>query len=133
MTRAAIVSEAAQLFLAGAVGSVERLDLLLFLHRQDIRWWAAQTLADELKMPADTVQSHLEHLSSRNLLDVRITESVIYRYNPGREELSRLVEEIARAHFSHRNEVVALLARCATDSARLFAEAFKLRKGKRDG
>jgi hypothetical protein len=56
---------------------------------------------------------------------------VLYRYNPGREELSRLVEEAAQAHFFHRNEVVAVLARQPSGSARLFAEAFQLRKGKR--
>ena len=131
MTRATI-PETVRRFLTGEVGSVERLDLLLFLHRHPTRWWAAQTVAAELEMPADTVQSHLEHLSARNLLDVRVTESVIYCYNPGREDLSRLVEDVARAHYRHRDDLVAVLTRRATGSARLFADAFQLRKDKRD-
>lgn len=127
------LSDAVRRFLTDAVGSVERLNLLLFLHRYAARWWAAQALAAELEMPADIVQTHLEHLSARNLLDVRIAESVIYCYKPGREELSALVEEVARAHYLHRDDVVAVLAPRLTGSARLFADAFQLRKGKRDG
>ena len=132
MTRQA-VSNKARRFLTDQIGTVERLDLLLFMHRHATRWWAAHALTDELEMPAEAVQSHLEHLSASNLLDVRIAESVIYCYKPGREDLAQLVEEVARAHYRHRNDVVALLARRTTDSARLFADAFQIRKGKRDG
>ncbi|HWN41264.1 MAG TPA: hypothetical protein VNW71_03535, partial [Thermoanaerobaculia bacterium] len=71
----AVLSDAVKHFLTGAVVSVERLDVLLFLYRHANRWWAAEKLAAELEMPADAVQSHLEHLSARNLLEVRIAES----------------------------------------------------------
>lgn len=130
MTQAPL-SDAVRRFLSESIGSVGRLNLLLFLHRHAARWWAAQALAEELEMPADTVQTHLEHLSARNLLDVRIVESVIYCYKPGREELSALVEEVARAHYLQRDDVVAVLAQRRAGSARLFAGAFQLRKGKK--
>jgi hypothetical protein len=113
--------------------SVERLDVLLHMHRHAMRWWGAQTLAAELEMPADTLQAHLEHLSTRNLLDVRIAKSVIYCYKPGREDLSRLVDDVARAHYFNRDAVVAVLTGKTSASAKLFADAFQLRKGKRDG
>jgi len=118
-------------FLTDQVGSAERLDLLLFLYRHPTRWWAAEALADELRMPADAVQSHLERLSARNLLDVRVAESVIYCYKPGREDLSQLVEDVARVHYLHRDDLLAVMARRAPDPARLFADAFQLRKDKR--
>jgi predicted ArsR family transcriptional regulator len=132
VTQAAL-SDAVRRFLTEDVVSVGRLDLLLFLYRHPSRWWAAEKLATELEMPAEAVQAHLEHLSARNLLDVRIAEAVIYCYKPGREELSRLVEDLARVHYLHRDAVVAALAGRPADSARLFAEAFQFRKGKRDG
>jgi hypothetical protein len=119
-------------FLTDQIGSVERLDLLLFLHRHASKWWAAQALAVELEMPADAVQSHLEHLSTRNLLDVRVAESVIYCYKPGREDLAQLVEDVTRAHYRHRDALLSVLTRRAPDPARLFADAFQLRKDKRD-
>jgi hypothetical protein len=111
--------------------SVERLDVLLFMHRHATRWWSAETLAAELEMPANLIQAHLEHLSARNLLDVRIADSVIFCYKPTREELSRLVEDVAEAHYRHRDAVVAMLTGRSPNSARLFAEAFELRKGKK--
>ncbi len=82
-------------------------------------------------MPANLIQAHLEHLSARNLLDVRIADSVIFCYKPTREELSRLVEDVAEAHYRHRDAVVAMLTGRSPNSARLFAEAFELRKGKK--
>src|SRR5688572_12669091 len=101
----ATLSDAVKRFLTDVVVSVERLDVLLFIHRSAARWWPAEKLAPELGMPADTVQTHLEHLSARNLLDVRIAEAVIFCYKPAKEELSRLVEEVAKAHYSHRDAV----------------------------
>ena len=130
MTHAAIPDDVRR-FLTDQIGSAERLDLLLFLHRHPTRWWAAQALAAELEMPADAVQSHLEHLSARNLLDVRVAESVIYCYKPGREDLAQLVEDVARAHYRHRDALLAALARRVSDPARLFADAFQLRKDTR--
>jgi 3-oxoacyl-[acyl-carrier-protein] synthase III len=127
------VSEAVRRFLTDEVGSVERLDLLLFLARHPARWRSAQALAEELGMPAHAAQLHLEHFSARNLLAVRLAESVLYRYEPAREELSELVGEVVQAHFLFRDNVLALLTRPASDSARLFAEAVQLRKDKREG
>lgn len=132
MTRPAL-SDTLQRFLTGDIGSVECLDVLLFLYRHATRWWGAQTLAAELEMPAGALQLHLEHLSAHNLLDVRITESVIYCYRPARSDLSQLVDDIARAHYLQRDAVMTVLTGRASESARLFAEAFQIRKGKRDG
>lgn len=126
--------DAVKHFLTDDIVSVERLDVLLFLYRHAKRWWAAQKLSAELEMPADTVQSHLEHLSARNLLEVRIAESVIFCYKPVNEELEKLVEVVASTHYRHRDAVVAVLTgRRPGDVARLFAEAFHFRKGKRNG
>jgi hypothetical protein len=130
----ALLPEGVIHFLTNDITSVERLDVLLFLHRHAKRWWSAQKLSGELEMPADSVQSHLEHLSARNLLDVQIAEAVVFCYKPGSEELARTVEDVAGTYYHHRDAVVAALTRQqAIDSARLFADAFNLRKGKGNG
>ncbi|HWM90120.1 MAG TPA: hypothetical protein VN493_05085 [Thermoanaerobaculia bacterium] len=130
----AVLPDAVKHFLTDDIVSVERLDVLLFLYRHAKRWWAAQKLSAELEMPADAVQSHLEHLSARNLLEVRIAESVIFCYKPVNEELSQLVEAVASTHYHHRDAVVSVLTdRQPTEGARLFAEAFHFWKGRRNG
>lgn len=129
-----VLPDSVKHFLTEDIVSVERLDVLLFLYRHAKRWWAAQKLSAELEMPADTVQSHLEHLSARNLLEVRIAESVIFCYKPVSEELAKLVEAVASTHYRHRDAVVTVLTgHQPSDSARLFAEAFHFRRGKRNG
>lgn len=127
------MSEAARRLLVDGVGSLERLDLLLFLQRQAARWWSAQALASELRLPAERLQSHLDHLAAGNLLDVRIAELVVYRYQPGRDDLAAQVEELERESHRHRDAVAMLLAQRRGESARLFADAFRLRREKRDG
>lgn len=130
----AVLPDAVKQFLAEDIASVERLDLLLFLYRHAKRWWAAPKLSTELEMPADAVQSHLEHLSARNLLEVQIAEAVIFCYKPGSEELSRLVEAVASTYYHHRDAVVTVLTqKQTTGSAQLFADAFDFRKGRRNG
>lgn len=128
-----LLSDAARRFLLDDVVTVERLNVLLFLYRHANRWWDAPALASELEMPVEAVHSHLEHLSARNLLDVRIAESVIYCYRPAREELAKHMEEVVRVHYYHRDVVAAVLSNRPGDAARLFANAFRLRRDKPDG
>jgi hypothetical protein len=129
----AVFSDELQRFLVNDIGSVERLDVLLFLYRHRPQWWGAQKLASQLEMLADTVQTHLERLSARNLLDVKLAESVLFCYGPGNESLARLVDAIALAHYTNRDEVVGVLTHRPPKGARLFAEAFHLQNRKRDG
>jgi hypothetical protein len=128
------LSEAASRFLIEQIGSIERLDVLLIVHRQAQRWWASQALGVELGMPVEAVQGHLEQLSAFNVLAVRIADSVLYRYQPGTAQVAQVVDEVVRAHYADRDAVSSLVARRGpAESIRLFAEAFRFRKGKRHG
>ena len=84
-------------------------------------------------MPLNAAQAHLEHLSTLNLLDVRVAESVIHCYKPVTEDLARLVDQVADAHYHHLDAIANLLANKPSGDVRLFADAFRLRKGPRDG
>jgi hypothetical protein len=127
-----VLSDAVRRFLLEDIASIERLDILLLMHRHLERWWAAQTLGGELGMSVDVAQVHLETLCARNLLEVRIAESLLYRYQPGTPWLSQLVDDVSRVHDADRSHVVALMAN-APRGVRLFAEAFRFWKGTSDG
>jgi hypothetical protein len=127
-----VISEEVRQFLAEDVASLERLDVLLLMRRHVERWWAAHTLSGELGLPVDVAQMHLEKLCGRNLLEVRIAESVIYRYQPATSWLADLVDEVSRVHYADRHSIVALVAG-PPEGVRLFAEAFRFRKGKPHG
>jgi hypothetical protein len=132
MERASL-SDPARHFLAHTIGSIERLDIILLMQRHPDRWWTAHALADELRIPADAVESDLGWLGTRNLLGVRIAQDVLYQYGPGTNDLRQLIEEVSCAHYADRGAIAALVARPIPEGARLFADAFRLRKGPRDG
>jgi hypothetical protein len=102
------------------------------MRRHVERWWGAQHLAEELSMPADTAQTQLERLSARNLLDVRIAESVIYRYHPGTDWLAALVDDVSRAHYADRQTVRDLVSGARRGTSQ-FADAFRFRRDTPDG
>jgi hypothetical protein len=115
------------------IASFERLRVLLLLRHQSSRWWSAYAVALELSMPMETAQVHLEHLSTRNLLDVRVSESVIYSFKPGTDALAQLVDRVADAHHHHLDTVVKAFALGPSESVRLFADAFRIRRDSQDG
>ena len=124
---------AVERFLRQQIVSFERLGVLLLMRRHTGRWWSAHTVALELEMPVEAAQLHLEHLGTCNLVAVRVAESVLYRYEPGTDELAQLVDGVADAHYHQRDAMAKVLALTPGESIRLFADAFRLRRGPRDG
>jgi hypothetical protein len=64
---------------------------------------------------------------------VRIAQDVLYQFSPGTPALRQLAEDVAQAHYGDRNVVAAVLASTISESARRFADAFRLRKDNEDG
>jgi hypothetical protein len=126
------ISASVRRFLRQDIASPECLYVLLLMRRHMERWWEAQQLAKELSLSAETVQTQLERLSVRNLLDVRIAESVIYRYHPGTDWLATLIDDISRAHDADHQNVHDLVSGTQRGVS-LFADAFRFRKDKCDG
>jgi hypothetical protein len=126
------LTDAARQFLIDAIGSLERLDILLLMQHHAERWWTSLALATELRIPAEQVEAGLHALGRHNLIGVRLAEDVVYRYDPGTPLLRQLVDDIVNAHYADRHCVAAIVSSHAAGSARLFADAFRLRKGSTD-
>ena len=76
------ISSETQAAIAACVRSVEELEVLLFLARDRRRYSSADTISAETGVPERLAAAALEALASRNLLDVRIAEAVLYRLDP---------------------------------------------------
>ena len=74
-------------FAANNVSSVEDLHVLLTCIDTPDRWWDAQGMARELGMGVSASRRSLDRLARGNLLDIRITGDVRYRFRPGTSEL----------------------------------------------
>ena len=89
------LSPRASAFLRESIRSVDELETILLLHGDSSRWWSAEQIARTLGMPADAAARALEALAARNLLDVRVGESLTYCWAPLQDHLLDTLREVA--------------------------------------
>ena len=82
------------------LGSLEDLKVLALCVEQRDHWHDAPGIARTLGIARGAARNALEHLARNNLLDVRITGDLRYRFRPGTSELESqalaLVDEYLR-------------------------------------
>jgi hypothetical protein len=129
------LSPAAYELLREAFPSVLHLDVLLLLDADRLRWWSCEAVASSLRAAPGSVSLVLEQLGTRNLLDVKLASAVLYKLAPWDEDVGAAIAEIAALHYADRDALVTLLRspRPASDVARRFADAFRLRRPRIDG
>ena len=121
-------------FIFDRIDSVEQLEVLLLLRRDDEREWHADAVSRELRTNLSSVGKRLEHLAVLGLIRlVSAIEPKTYRYDPQTPELARLVDLVDEAYRVRRHLVFELIFSPAK-RARGFADAFRVNKGgKKDG
>jgi DNA-binding MarR family transcriptional regulator len=113
-------------FLDRSIAAVEQLEILLLLQQQPERSWDAAAIADRLRLAPAAAAAHLEALSRRSLLDVRIGGQMRYRFGPASDALRAIVDRLADVHRSQRTAVNSYLAARRLRSLHEFSEAFRL-------
>ena len=73
------------------------LQVLITLMEDGTRWWDARAMSAKLAIDAAVVRTVLDRLCSKNLLDIRITDDIRYRYRPGTPELAAASEALLAA------------------------------------
>jgi hypothetical protein len=133
MSRPTEVAEPVRRFVERQLESVEQLEIVLLLRREQSRFWDPRAVAMTLQIVERRTAENLEALASRGLLDVRIGTQVTYRYSPATPELARGMDRVAAAYSEHRVAVLALLMSRGRRSLRDFADAFRLDPDRDDG
>lgn len=113
------------------VRTIEELELLLLLDRDRARYWSAAGAAAPLGITEAVARRAFEALASRNLLEVRLGEDVLYRLDPAASARSG-VQRLIEAARQHRVDVLNAIA-CAASAAADFADAFRLTRRREDG
>jgi hypothetical protein len=127
------LSPAAARLLHDVIVSSTRLDVLLLLRSEPARWWNVGLVAATLRISEPSAGKALEGLGLGNLLDVRVGETLSYRYAPMDSQVSDTITEIAALHYASRDTLLAALpgvGRSAT-AARRIADAFQMKNRKR--
>jgi hypothetical protein len=108
--------------------SLQDLQLLLTLMDDPDRWWDARAIAQETGDPTSSTGAGLDRLAAKNLLDIRVTEDVRFRYRPGTPELEKAGAAFAEAYRKNPLAIVKLVTARRPRSATDFANAFRIRR-----
>jgi hypothetical protein len=117
------VPQRLQAFIANHVGSIELLEVLLLMHAERDRAWAAEEVGARLRLSAVSASQHLVALRQRGLLSVALAGDAVYRYQPS-PALAGVVDELAQLYRERRLLVADLVATRPRSKLRLFADAF---------
>jgi len=116
-------------FVHAHIQSVSDLRIFFACIDHPDRWWSSTALALELAVAERTTRVTLERFARQNLLDIRISNDVRYRFQPGTEQLEALAWAFAAAYRQDPALVVQFVAESAGhDSLRDFADAFRIRR-----
>jgi hypothetical protein len=127
MTRESLSPEAVH-FLTSHVRSFNDLGVLVVLIESDGRWWNTKTMAAQTGMSAVDVQPVLERFAKENLLDIRVSDDILYCLRPGSVALESGLHAFTAAY--HRTPILILrwVASVAPRNITDFAAAFRIKK-----
>jgi hypothetical protein len=115
------------------IDSVEQLETLLFLEREQARFWSGADIARALQLDLRTTVDDLERLARRGLLDVRIASDVIYRFSPTTPVLLLEVKAMLDAYAQSRGPLLAFVASRHRRALKDFSDAFRWTRDSGDG
>ena len=95
-------------FAARYLTSLEDLRVLAACMDDRERWWDAPGMARQLSVTIAAARISLDQLARSNLLDIRITGDVRYRFRPGSVELEAQANGFAAAYRADPVRIVQL-------------------------
>jgi hypothetical protein len=87
-------------------------------------------MSTELRIP--TAEDFLERLAPDNFLDVKISNEILYRFNPATAALETSAALCADLYVRKRIAMINLVMAATLGPVPEFAEAFRIKKGTRD-
>jgi hypothetical protein len=116
-------------FARSHVHSVEALQVFILCVDQRDRWWDATAVGRAASITESRARRILDEFARANLLDIRISDAVRFRFAPGIQELEDHAVAFASAYHTNPTGVVKLIARSTvSDSVRDFADAFRIKR-----
>lgn len=118
-------------FILDHVDSVELIDVLLLLKRNQGKAWTPEEVSQRLYTTPKSAANRLAALrASRVAAAEDGPQQTTYRFGPATGELARAVEDLEQAYGSRRTTVINLVFSKPDEKIRTFADAFRLREDK---
>jgi DNA-binding HxlR family transcriptional regulator len=116
-------------FIYRHISSVMQLEVVLFLFNHASQAWSVTALAREFRLDPGWIESELEELCTAGLLKTAMSPERTYRLEPSSSAQERALQGLVKAYADRRVTVTSLIYSKPVDNIRVFADAFKLRKG----
>jgi hypothetical protein len=116
-------------FIYRHISSVMQLEMLLFLFNHASRVWLVSELVREFRVDHGWIEAELQDLCTAGLLKTATSPERSYRCQPSTSDQERAIQGLAKAYADRRVTVTSLIYSKPDDNIRVFADAFKLRKG----
>jgi hypothetical protein len=123
------IPEEVRQFIYQHISSVMQLEVLLFLCSHASSAWSVSALVREFRVDPGWIETELDELCGGGLLSASAGTERAYRYAPATPDIDRAVNGLAKAYLDRRVTVTSLIYSKPVDNIRVFADAFKLRKG----
>jgi hypothetical protein len=115
-------------FITAHVKSAEALQVLMLLVQSPDRWWDAAAVRRETGLAASIAGRALQQLASSNLLDIKVTGDVRYRFAPGTPDLQVAAGACCDLYYRTPWLLVSALPGVTRRSLSDFADAFRIRR-----
>ena len=119
-------------FVARFLPGVEYLETFIVLQRNTTRTWSPADVGIELRIQESTAADVLERLASDNFLDVKISNEILYRFNPATPALEARAARCAEFYLHERIGMINLVMAATLGPMHDFAEAFRIKKARGD-
>jgi hypothetical protein len=123
-----VMSDGVARFLTSFIGSVAELELLLLLRTSLPRCWTVAQLVEELRVDADWAVRQIDRFCTSGLAASDGQQPPAYCFRAMTPHLDEAVTAVAQDYLVHRVSIIEFIYSRPSDTLRVFAEAFRLRK-----
>jgi hypothetical protein len=120
-------------FIYTYINSVEQLEVLLLLHTNHTTDWSAHRVSEALRTNELSAASRLADLAARGILVATGESPILYRYAPTPDSLNDTISTLASLYVHFRFRIIEAIFAKPNDYVRVYADAFRIRKGDGNG
>ena len=120
-------------FIHRYIHSFEELEVLLLLSASPGRRWTAQQVDESIRSNLESIERRLDQLVEHQLV-ARYTDgdTIQFQFHPVTQDLTVLVEQLAKAYKEHRVSVIEQIFAEPPSSIQSFADSFRIRRKDND-
>jgi hypothetical protein len=115
-------------FIKQYVTSLERLEILLLLHKEANRAWSAEEVFKVTQTNLSSASERLKSLAVSGFLVAEGEGGSLFRFQPASMELAQRVSELRDAYAFSKYKVVEAIFSTPHGQAQKFADSFKLKR-----